>query len=157
VICCYGVVEGSLSPKAHCQKTISFHIRDRQCLEATRVTWCLSTLMGGYHSMDATFLGSQGDLIVGTFQPKDACQPTDIVKCFYPLFLPTVFTQRDGLASRARQSNFNPGAATRERGWTRVHIDCGSKTPTISIFRQIRRLRHQIPNRTRMADLKSDV
>ena len=104
-----------LSLETHCRGTISFHIRDRQCLEDTKVTWCLSYPDGGYQSMDATFLGSQGDLIVGTFQPTDACQPTDIVNCFYPLFLPTIFTHWDGLASCARQSDFNPGAA-RPRG-----------------------------------------
>jgi len=31
-----------LSPKAHCQTSISFHKRDRHCLEDTKVTWCLS-------------------------------------------------------------------------------------------------------------------
>ena len=41
-----------LSPKAHCQKSISFHNCDVHWLEDTRVTWCLS-----YPIWGAPFLG----------------------------------------------------------------------------------------------------
>jgi len=46
------------------------------------------TLAREHHSLGATFLGSQGDLIVGTCSPENGCQTTNIVNRF---------TQRVGL------------------------------------------------------------
>ena len=36
-----------LSPKAHSQKSISFHTHDGHCFEDTKVAWCLSYPSGG--------------------------------------------------------------------------------------------------------------
>ena len=44
----------------------------------------LPTLVGGYHSLGATFFGSEGGLIVGTCQPEDACQSATIVNSLSP-------------------------------------------------------------------------
>ena len=67
-------------------KGISFHNRDVHCLEDTGVV--SPTLAREHHSLGATFLGSQGDLIVGTCSPENGCQTTNIVDRF---------TQRVGL------------------------------------------------------------
>ena len=49
---------------------------------------------------------------------------------------------------RGKWRGGSPGVAAHDRGWKRVHIDCGSKKPTIFPF---------LPNRTsQMSDPKSD-
>ena len=63
------------------------HNLDKRCLEDTRVVWCLAYPNVGTSIMilGCYVLGSQRNLIVGTYQPEETYQPTNIVNCFYPL------------------------------------------------------------------------
>ena len=78
------------SPKAHCQKSVlvkisTVTISTSTALRTPELLVAFSTRVGGHHCQCATFrvLGSQGDWYHKQLvQPKDACQPTNIVNCF---------------------------------------------------------------------------